>query len=100
MMIVPALSVEDLQEEAKVQVFCEALSEHLLTPQDKTVGYDVFMRQDPERGFFIRLCVAPLTVLHRTRYWEELFGSAEYLALRHLGIALGPHRARWVLPAW
>ena len=86
MMIVPALSVEDLQEEAKVQVFCEALSEHLLTPQDKTVGYDVFMRQDPERGFFYPVVrrtahsVASDTVLGR-----GFFGSAEYLALRHLG---------------
>jgi len=86
MMTVSTLSVEILGDEAKVQAFSEALSECLLTSQDKTVKYDVFVRQDPERGFFYPVVrrtahsVATDTVLGR-----GFFSSAEYRALRELG---------------
>ena len=43
---------EALAAEASVQAFATELSERLLTSQDKSLQYEVFVRQDPERGFF------------------------------------------------
>ncbi len=86
MMAVPSLATEDLADEAKVQTFATAISEHLLTRQDKSVNYDVFVRQDPERGFYYPVVrrtahsVATDTVLSR-----GFFTSPEYLALRAVG---------------
>ena len=86
MMAVPSLAPEDLVNEANVQAFATALSEHLLTPKDKSVQYDIFVRQDPERGFYYPVVrrtahsVATDTVLSR-----GFFTSPEYLALRAVG---------------
>ena len=86
MMAVPSLAAEDLMTEANVQAFATALSEHLLTPKDKSVQYDIFVRQDPERGFYYPVVrrtahsVATDTVLSR-----GFFTSPEYLALRAVG---------------
>ena len=86
MMAVPSLAPEDLVNEANVQAFATALSEHLLTPKDKSVQYDIFVRQDPERGFYYPVVrrtahsVATDTVLSR-----GLFASPEYVALRAVG---------------
>ena len=86
MMAVPSLAAEDLVTEANVQAFATALSEHLLTPKDKSVKYDIFVRQDPERGFYYPVVrrtahsVATDTVLSR-----GFFASPEYLALRAAG---------------
>ena len=86
MMAVPSLATEDLVDEAKVQAFATSLSERLLTPQDKSVVYEIFVRQDPERGFYYPVVrrtahsVATDTVLGR-----GFFDSPEYLALRALG---------------
>ena len=86
MMTVSSLATADLGEEAKVQAFAMELSEHLLTPQDKSVQYEVFVRQDPERGFFYPVVrrtahsVATDTVLGR-----GFFDSPEYQALRAVG---------------
>ena len=86
MMGVPSLATEDLVDEAKVQAFATSLSERLLTPQDKSVVYEIFVRQDPERGFYYPVVrrtahsVATDTVLGR-----GFFDSPEYLALRALG---------------
>ena len=86
MMAVPSLAAEDLVTEANVQAFATALSEHLLTPKDKSVQYDIFVRQDPERGFYYPVVrrtahsVATDTVLSR-----GFFASPEYLALRAAG---------------
>ena len=86
MMAVPSLAPEDLVTEANVQAFATALSEHLLTPKDKSVQYDIFVRQDPERGFYYPVVrrtahsVATDTVLSR-----GFFASPEYLALRAAG---------------
>jgi DNA gyrase subunit B len=86
MMAVPFLAAEDLADEAKVQAFATALSEYLLTPQDKSVQYEIFVRQDPERGFYYPVVrrtahsVATDTVLSR-----GFFASSEYLALHAVG---------------
>jgi len=86
MMTVSSLATADLGEEAKVQAFAMELSEHLLTPQDKSVQHEVFVRQDPERGFFYPVVrrtahsVATDTVLGR-----GFFDSPEYQALRAVG---------------
>ena len=86
MMAVPSLETEDLADEAKVQTFATAISERLLIPQDKSVRYEIFVRQDPERGFYypvvrrIAHSVATDTVFSR-----GFFTSPEYLALRAVG---------------
>ena len=86
MMTLPSLATEDLADERAVQAFATALSEHLLTPQDKSVQYEIFVRQDPERGFYYPVVrrtahsVATDTVLSR-----GFFASPEYLALRAVG---------------
>ncbi len=86
MMAVPSLATEDLAVEGAVQAFATALGERLLTPQDKSVQYETFVRQDPERGFYYPVVrrtahsVATDTVLSR-----GFFASPEYLALRSVG---------------
>ena len=86
MMTVSSLATADLGEEAKVQAFAMEFSERLLTPQDKSVQHEVFVRQDPERGFFYPVVrrtahsVATDTVLGR-----GFFDSPEYQALRAVG---------------
>ena len=86
MMTLPSLATEDLADEGAVQAFATALSEHLLTPQDNSVQYEIFVRQDPERGFYYPVVrrtahsVATDTVLSR-----GFFASQEYLALRAVG---------------
>ena len=86
MMTVSALATADLADEGRVQAFAMELSEHLLTPQGKSVQYEVFVRQDPERGFYYPVVrrtahsVATDTVLGR-----GFFDSPEYHALRAVG---------------
>ena len=75
-----------LADEGAVQSFAESLSEHLLTKKDKTVSFEVFVRQDPERSLFYPVVrrtahsVATDTILGR-----GFLSSPEYLALRVLG---------------
>jgi len=86
MMTVSALATADLADEGRVQAFAMELSERLLTPQGKSVQYEVFVRQDPERGFYYPVVrrtahsVATDTVLGR-----GFFDSPEYHALRAVG---------------
>ncbi len=86
MMAVSALATADLADEGRVQAFATELSEHLLTLQGKSVQYEVFVRQDPERGFYYPVVrrtahsVATDTVLGR-----GFFDSPEYHALRAVG---------------
>ena len=86
LMTVASLATADLGDEDKVQAFATDLSKRLLTPQDKSVLYEVFVRQDPERGFYYPVVrrtahsVATDTVLGR-----GFFDSAEYRALRAVG---------------
>ena len=86
MTAVPSLAAEDLANEATVQAFATALSECLLTLKDKSLQYEIFVRQDPERGFYYPVVrrtahsVATDTVLSR-----GFFASPEYLALRVVG---------------
>ena len=85
-MSVSSLATADLGDEDTVQAFATALSERLLTPQDKSVLFEVFVRQDPERGFYYPVVrrtahsVATDTVLGK-----GFFDSAEYQALRAVG---------------
>lgn len=85
-MSVPSLATADLGDEDTVQAFATGLSERLLTPQDKSVLFEVFVRQDPERGFYYPVVrrtahsVATDTVLGK-----GFFDSAEYQALRAVG---------------
>ena len=86
MMTVSPLATADLADEGKVQAFVIELSKRLLTPQSKSVQYEVFVRQDPERGFYYPVVrrtahsVATDTVLGR-----GFFDSPEYSALRAVG---------------
>ena len=86
LMSVPSLATADLGDESIVQAFVTGLSERLLTPQDKSVQFEVFVRQDPERGFYYPVVrrtahsVATDTVLGR-----GFFESPEYRALRAVG---------------
>ena len=86
MMTVSALATADLADEGRVQAFAMELGEYLLTPQGKSVQYEVFVRQDPERGFYYPVVrrtahsVATDTVLGR-----GFFDSPEYHALRAVG---------------
>ena len=83
---VSSLATADLADEGKVQAFATELSERLLTVKDKSVLYEVFVRQDPERGFFYPVVrrtahsVASDTVLGR-----GFFDSPEYQALCAVG---------------
>ena len=86
LMSVDSLSVDALADEGAVQSFANRLSERLLTIKDKTVSFEVFVRQDPERSLFYPVVrrtahsVATDTILGR-----GFFSSPEYLALRALG---------------
>ena len=86
LMSIDSLLVDALNDEEAVQKFASKLSERLLTIKDKTVSFEVFVRQDPERGLFYPVVrrtahsVASDTILGR-----GFFSSPEYLALRALG---------------
>ena len=86
LMAASAISADDLSSESSAKSFSQSLSESLLTLQDKTVRYEVFVRQDPERGLFYPVVrrtahsVATDTVLGR-----GFFASPEFLAIRSLG---------------
>ncbi|MDG2461343.1 MAG: DNA topoisomerase (ATP-hydrolyzing) subunit B [Luminiphilus sp.] len=86
MLGVSTLGVDQLEDEAQVTAFATELSEHLLSIKDKSVAFEVFVRQDPERGHFYPVVrrtahsVATDTVLG----WG-FFASPEYGALRALG---------------
>jgi DNA gyrase subunit B len=81
-----ALSVDQLEDQARVQAFSTQLSERLLSLKDKTTSYEVVVRQDPERGTWYPVVLQTshsLTteiILGRT-----FFGSKEYGVLVSLG---------------
>jgi len=83
---VPTLDVASLNSEGAASAFAAEVSERLLALKDKSVHYELFVRQDPERGTYYPVVrrtahsVATDTVLGR-----GFFGSSEYLALRSLG---------------
>jgi DNA gyrase subunit B len=83
---VPTLDVASLNSEDAVSAFADEVSEHLHTLKDKSVQYELFVRQDPERGTYYPVVrrtahsVATDTVMGR-----GFFGSSEYLTLRSLG---------------
>jgi len=83
---VPTLDVASLNSEDTVSAFAADVSERLLMLKDKSVQYELFVRQDPERGTYYPVVrrtahsVATDTVLGR-----GFFGSSEYLSLRSLG---------------
>ncbi|MEL0162235.1 MAG: DNA gyrase subunit B, partial [Halieaceae bacterium] len=83
---VPTLDVASLNSEDAVSAFADEVSEYLHTLKDKSVQYELFVRQDPERGTYYPVVrrtahsVATDTVMGR-----GFFGSSEYLTLRSLG---------------
>ena len=86
MMNVPSLATEDLADEATVQTFATALSKYLLTSQDKAVQYEIFVRQDPERGFYYPVVRRTAhSVATDTLLSPGFFASPEYQSLRAVG---------------
>ena len=83
---VSTLAVESLAAEDRVGAFSSELSERLLSLKDKSVNYEVFVRQDPERGTFYPVVRRTAhSVASDTALGRGFFGSSEYLALRSLG---------------
>jgi DNA gyrase subunit B len=69
--------------------FASELSEHLLSLKDKSVQYEVFVRQDPERGYYYPLVRRTAhSVASDTALGRGFFSSSEYLAMRALGAQL------------
>ena len=86
MMFGPALLVEQMADEGAVQTFADALSERLLMEPSKTASYELFVRQDPERGgFFPVVRRTAHSVATDTVLGKGFFGSPEYAAIRALG---------------
>ena len=76
LMAASAISADDLSSESSAERFAQSLSERLLTLQDKTVHYDVFVRQDPERACFTLWCVERHIVWQQIRFWAGVFRLA------------------------
>lgn len=81
-----ALSPEQMQDEAVVSAFCEAVSERLQTVGPKGSKYSVVVRKDQERQLFFPV-VKYLAhgIETETEYHHEFFTSGEYRSLVQLG---------------
>jgi len=89
MMSVSQLDADALADESRVMAFASELSEHLLSLKDKSVQYEVFVRQDPERGYYYPLVRRTAhSVASDTALGRGFFSSSEYLAMRALGAQL------------
>ena len=89
MMSVSQLDADSLADESHVMAFASELSEHLLSLKDKSVQYEVFVRQDPERGYYYPLVRRTAhSVASDTALGRGFFSSSEYLAMRALGAQL------------
>jgi DNA gyrase subunit B len=84
-----ALELEQMQDEATVQAFCDQLSERLQTKGAKGNKYSVLVRKDQERQlFFPVVTLLAHGVETETEYHHEFFSSGEYRSLVALGITL------------
>ena len=84
-----SLTLDQMKEESTVNVFCEQLSERLLSVATKGSRYSVVVRKDQERQLYFP--VAKLLshgVESETEYHHEFFSSGEYRSLIALGETL------------
>ncbi len=80
------LTADQLMDEQAVQTFADALCERLLTNTEKTVAYDAFLRQDPERGHWYPVIRQTSHSLAKDFPLQHaFFTSKEYASLVSLG---------------
>ena len=86
MPFIAELSVDEMQDQGKVQALADELCERLLTINDKTTSYDAVLRQDPERGHWYAVILQTSHSL-TTEFilGRSFFASKEYASLVALG---------------
>ena len=84
-----SLTLEQMKEEPTVSVFCEQLSERLLSVAAKGSRYSVLVRKDQERQLYFPVVkLLSHGVESETEYHHEFFSSGEYRGLIALGETL------------
>ena len=84
-----SLTLEQMKEEPTVSVFCEQLSERLLSVAAKGSRYSVLVRKDQERQLYFPVVkLLSHGVESETEYHHEFFSSGEYRSLIALGETL------------
>jgi DNA gyrase subunit B len=84
-----SLTLEQMKEESAVNVFCEQLSERLLSVAAKGSRYSVVVRKDQERQLYFPVVkLLSHGVESETEYHHEFFSSGEYRSLIALGDTL------------
>ena len=84
-----SLTLEQMKEESAVSVFCEQLSERLLSVAAKGSRYSVLVRKDQERQLYFPVVkLLSHGVESETEYHHEFFSSGEYRSLIALGETL------------
>jgi DNA gyrase subunit B len=82
----PALSLEDMQDEATVQGWSQKLSERLQSVDASGSVYTVSVRKDQERQLYFPVVkLLAHGVESETEYHHEFFASSEYRSLTDLG---------------
>jgi DNA gyrase subunit B len=80
------LTLEQMQDEAQVQLFCDLLSERLQTVSAKENNYSVVVRKDQERQLFYPVVkLLAHGVESETEYHHDFFASGEYRSMVNLG---------------
>ena len=80
------LTADDLQDEAAVTAFAEAMRERLQGATEKGFRYTTMVRREPEQGYFypvVRLLAHGVET--DTEFRRDFFTSGEYSSLRALG---------------
>ncbi|WP_415356497.1 DNA topoisomerase (ATP-hydrolyzing) subunit B [Halioglobus sp. Uisw_031] len=84
-----SLTLEQMREESAVNVFCDQLSERLLSVSAKGSRYSVVVRKDQERQLYFPVVkLLSHGVESETEYHHEFFSSGEYRSLIALGETL------------
>ena len=84
-----SLTLEQMREESAVNVFCDQLSERLLSVAAKGSRYSVVVRKDQERQLYFPVVkLLSHGVESETEYHHEFFSSGEYRSLIALGETL------------
>ena len=84
-----SLTLDQMKEESTVNVFCEQLSERLLSVATKGSRYSVVVRKDQERQLYFPVVkLLSHGVESETEYHHEFFSSGEYRSLIALGETL------------
>ena len=84
-----SLTLEQMREESAVNVFCDQLSERLLSVAAKGSRYSVVVRKDQERQLYFPVVkLLSHGVESETEYHHEFFSSGEYCSLIALGETL------------